>query len=82
MQNPYAVERFIQDRNAHARAVAELQALQRRATAARRRQVLGAWRVRLSRLLGHPAGAVSHERSVDAPIARGAGDRPFAQARR
>lgn len=36
MQNYYGVERFIQERNQEARAVAELQALRRQAVGARR----------------------------------------------
>lgn len=56
MQNPYAVERFIQEHNAHARAVAELQALQRQAVAARRRKIWEAWRMRLSQVLARSAG--------------------------
>jgi hypothetical protein len=83
MQNPYAVERFIQEHNAHARAVAELQALQRRATAARWRKASGAWWIRVGRLLGRPAARdAATEGSVDASLARGAGDIPFAHARR
>lgn len=57
MQNPYAVERFIQEHNVHARAVAELQVLQRKAAAERRRVVWEAWWVRLSRLLRRPVRA-------------------------
>jgi hypothetical protein len=56
MQNAYAVERFIQEHNAHARAVAELQALQRQAVAARRRKVWETWRMRLIHVLARPAG--------------------------
>lgn len=56
MQNPYAVERFIQEHNAHARAVAELQALQRKAVAERRRVIWEAWSGGLSRLLRRPFG--------------------------
>jgi len=50
MQNPYAVERFIQEHNAHARAVAELQALRRQAAAEHRRGIWEAWWSRLSRV--------------------------------
>jgi hypothetical protein len=64
MQNPYAVERFIQEHSAHARAVAELQTLQRKAIAARRREAweswLEAWEsvgVRLRKALRRPIGA-------------------------
>jgi len=49
-QNPYAVERFIQEHNAHARAVAELQALRRKVAGERRRAALDGWRVRISKL--------------------------------
>jgi hypothetical protein len=58
MQNPYAVERFIQEHNAHARAVAELQALQRRAAAERRRGVREAWAVRFTRFFRRPVGTL------------------------
>ncbi len=64
MQNPYAVERFIQEHNAHARAVAELQALQRQAGAERRRAIWAGWRVRLSRIVRRPAPAASPGQSL------------------
>jgi len=55
-QNPYAIERFIQEHNAHARAMAELQALQRKAVAERRRVIWeGRW-FGLGRLLRRPVG--------------------------
>jgi hypothetical protein len=40
MQNYYAVERFVQERQEEGRAIAELQALRRRAVAARRAERL------------------------------------------
>jgi len=54
MQNPYAVERFIQEHNAHARAVAELQALRRQAAAEHRRGIWEVWVSRLSRVSRRP----------------------------
>lgn len=47
MQNPYAIERFITDHNADARAIAELQALRRKATAGYSRAPWEGWRARL-----------------------------------
>ena len=44
MQNYYAVERFIQERQEEGRAIAELQALRRRAVAARRAERLAGLR--------------------------------------
>ena len=57
MQNPYAIERFVQEHNAHAQAIAELQALQRQAAAVRRREAWESWRVRLLQVLRRPVGA-------------------------
>jgi len=44
MQNYYGVERFIQERQQEGRAMAELQALRRRAVAARRAERLAGLR--------------------------------------
>jgi hypothetical protein len=79
MQNPYAMERFVQEHNAHARAVAELQALRRQALAARRRQMLNGWLTRLEGLFGPSRESGSRRESVTRP---GPAEIPLAQARR
>jgi hypothetical protein len=79
MQNPYAMERFVQEHNAHARAVAELQALRRQAVAARRREMLSGWLARLERRFARSAGVDSRRASVSGS---GPTEIPLAQARR
>lgn len=56
MQNPYAIERFIQEHNSHAWATAELQALRRKAATERRHGLWETWRNRLSRVSWRPVG--------------------------
>jgi len=68
MQNYYGVERFIQERQQEGRAMAELQALRRRAVAARRAERLAGLREWLRGLFaerqvrrevhGEPAGDI------------------------
>lgn len=81
MQNPYAMERFVYEHDAHARAVAELQALRRQAVAARRRERVGGWLERLGGLLARP---VRHASGGPGAAAQASPPRelPLAQARR
>lgn len=81
MQNPYAMERFIHEHDAHARAVAELQALRRQAVAARRREKVGGWLGWLIGLLARPPQAAS---GASGAVPRTARPReiPLMQARR
>ncbi|MDQ7842800.1 MAG: hypothetical protein QN141_01735 [Armatimonadota bacterium] len=57
MQNHYAVERFVQERHREALAIAEVQALRRRATSARRAR---RWAGLLRWLRAVSAAAVLH----------------------
>lgn len=81
MQNPYVMERFVQEHNAHARAVAELQALRRQAVAARRREALNGWLARLGGLLARPGERAGRE-TTPARRAPGPAEIPLAEARR
>lgn len=77
MQNPYAMERFVHEHNAHARAMSELQALRRQALAARRQEMLNGWLTRLGELFTRSAESGSQRGSVSR-----SGSVPLAEARR
>lgn len=81
MQNPYAVERFIQEHDAHARAVAELQALRRQAMAAHRREAVKGWLARLGGLFARPKES-AHREPAGAPPGSRPADILLAEARR
>ena len=78
MQNPYAMERFVHEHNAHARVMAELQGLRRQALAARRQAMLNGWLARLGELFTRSAESGSRRMS----ISRSGPDIPLAEARR